>query len=156
MMTTHLEYHNDWSLNDGKVTKECSYSGLLGADEQQHTLLFEISTSRSHQTGLLEPNLRLVLSPDPLPDIEGSRFAGQLIVPSTPFNPDPVPVKVTHAEDATLVITTTTPYDAEDFVQTISSGESLKFVLLRDNEHLIVLPIPNELSVTNILRKALD
>ena len=145
----------DWSLSDGTISKSCSYTGLLG-DDRQHILLIEIPTSRSHVTGLLEPGFRLIVEPDPLPDVEAGPLEGQLVIPSTPFDPAPAPVMVNHEQGDTLVISTASTQDAESFVQTVSSGEDMRFVLLSGNEPLIELPIPNDADVVKILREALD
>lgn len=146
--------HTDWSLNDGTITKNCSYAGLLG-DDKQHVLLIEITTTRSHHTALLEPHVRLVLEPDPLQGVEDVSLHGQLEIPSTPHDPPPVPVTVDHLKNA-LVISVTSVRDSESFVETISSGENMQFVLLNGTESLIQLPIPSNAGVIKILRQALD
>ncbi|MDH3742031.1 MAG: hypothetical protein OER56_10585 [Hyphomicrobiales bacterium] len=146
--------HTEWSLNDGTITKSCSYAGLLG-DDKQHTLLIEITTTRSHHTGLLEPHVRLVLDPDPLQGVEEVSLQGQLEILSTPYDPPSVPVTVDHLENA-LEISVASTRDSESFVETISSGENVQFVLRNGNESLIQLPIPSNAGVIKILREALD
>lgn len=152
-MAALLMGNADWSLSDGTITKRCSYAGLPGGDSR-YNLLIEITTTRSHHTGLLEPHIRLFLDPDPLPGVEDVLLQGQLEIPSTPFDPPPVPVTIEHAENA-LVISVSSTLDSENFLETISSGENLLFVLLGDTEHLLELPIPNNATVIEVLRRAL-
>jgi len=146
--------HTDWSLSDGTIKKTCSYAGGLG-DNNEHTLLIEITTTRSHHTGLLEPHIKLFLEPDPLHEVEDVSLQGQLEIPSTPFDPPPVPVTIDHAENV-LLISVASTQDSENFVETICSGENLLFVLLKGTEHLLELPIPNNASVIKLFREALD
>ena len=126
-MAASLIGDTDWSLNEAMITKSCGYAGLLG-DDSKHALLFEITTTRSHHTGLLEPHVRLLLEPDPLSGLEDDSLQGQLEIPSTPFDPPPVPVTIEHGENL-LVMSVASTQDSEQFVETISSGENLLFVV---------------------------
>ncbi len=153
-MTSLRVGHSEWKLIDGTVTKQCAYLGLLG-DDRRHSLTIAIHTRRSHQTGLLEPDFNMALTPDPLPDLDGDRCFGRLTVPGTPHDPAPVPVTVRH-EQAALIIAAASTHDAEDLVQTVSNGEAMEFVLLKDGEAVIRLPIPNDFAVYKVLQAAFD
>ena len=154
-MAATVSEEDHWRLQGGTVTKQLRLSGLTGAGTQ-HDMSIEIETSRSRKTGLLEPKLKIILTPDPLPALQKTAMKGQLRVPSTPFDPAPVPVVLTRGNGPSLEISTSSVQDAENFVQTISSGEQLVFALLDGDNRLIELPITNDLSVMKVLRQALD
>lgn len=145
-----------WSYADGVMAKCCTYTGLLG-DAASHELEIAITSTRSRITGLLEPHLKMMLTPNPLTDTYVPEpVLGSLQVPGSPFEFPTVPIALEHTKGNAVTFATTTVLDAETFVELISSGQDMQFVLTGHNGPVLTLPIPNEPEVINVLRKALD
>jgi hypothetical protein len=97
----------------------------------------------------LRPNLLADLYvPEPI--------RGKLEVPGSAFDFPEVPIEINHVADKAAIIATTSVLDAETFVELISSGQNLQFVLISHNGPALTLPIPNEPEVIKVLQEALD
>ncbi len=155
-MATPKASRESWALRGRTISKRYNSYGRGDRWSSLNTHL-EIEFSPSRTTKILEAGFRITLRPSPLADWEDGHLDARLAFADEAIEDSPVMlVLIENTPDRALVISNTRPSDAQGFVDNLCFGRDMQFVLQDGDEHLLELIIPNDHSVYDLIRRALQ
>lgn len=144
-----------WILRGRTISKRY---GLFGRGDRWsgQTAQFEIEFKTSRITRILEPGITITVKPSPLADWEDGHLDALTVFADEPDEALPVMlVQIENTADRALVISSTLAKDAESVVDRLCFGRDMVFIVADGDERLLELPIPNDHSVYDLIRKAM-
>jgi hypothetical protein len=133
---------SDWYIKADTLRKQYRYTGLEG-DTSVHQLQIDIDATPSI-LGHPKYHVFFFINPSFWPDMSDGFLVAQLALRENPVDAPFATVRMGHADDGSLLLTPTSPGDANAFLGVISQGQPMRLLLLNGTEKLAELPIPND------------
>jgi len=144
-----------WVLRGRYISKKYSLFGQ-GDRWSGQTAQLEIEFKTSRITRILEPEFRIVVKPSPLSDWDDGHLDAFTFFADEPDEaPLAMLVEIKNTADRALTISSTLAKDAEAVVDRLCFGRDMVFIVHDGDERLLEIPIPNDHSVYDLIRKAM-
>ncbi|MDH3740126.1 MAG: hypothetical protein OER56_00895 [Hyphomicrobiales bacterium] len=154
-MATPKASREQWILRGRTISKRYNLFGH-GNRWSGQTAQLEIEFKPSRITRILEPAFTITVKPSPLTDWEDGHLDAHAVFADEPDEPFLVMlVEIENTADRALNITSTLAKDAEAVVDRLCFGRDIVLVVADGDERLLELPIPNDHSVYDLIRKAM-
>lgn len=144
-----------WILRGRTISKRYSLFGQ-GDRWSGQTAHIQIEFKPSRITRILEPDFQIVIRPNPLSDWEDGHLDAYTFFTDEPDeSPVAMLVEISTAADRSLNISCSLAKDAEAVVDRLCFGRDMVFIVHDGEERLLEIPIPNDHSVYDFIRKAM-